>query len=239
MTRMKKRIRHKVLERHPVKPALRRRGVTSDQAIELTSARGRKRCPYPLRRIGFKDPNAGRRCVLLTTSFKLSAATIAETCKSRWQVELFFKWIKQRLRVRSSVGTSRNAVLTQLWIAVCVHLPLSFLKFANRISWSLHEILRVLLWWVRESTQACIPLQPAHLQSFLILKHEQSHRPCLPVPELALKARTPHGAFRPNARAQLPFSRSKPNRHYSGSLRLVGPQRGLQPVQRVDGHGAA
>ena len=144
VTRMKRGVRHKVLERRPVKPANRRRGVTCDQTIALTSERGKKRCPHPLRRIGFRDPDTGRRCVFLTTNFKLSAQTIADIYKSRWQVELFFKWIKQRLKVKAFVGTSRNAVLTQLWIAMCVHLLLSFLKFANRIAWSLHEILRVL-----------------------------------------------------------------------------------------------
>ena len=65
-------------------------------------------------------------------------------CKSRWQVELFFKWIKQSLMVGNFVGTSRNAVLTQLWIAMCVHLLPSFVKFANRIAWTLHQILRIL-----------------------------------------------------------------------------------------------
>ena len=143
MTRMKKGIRHKVLERRLVKQALRRRGVACGQTIALTSACGKKRCPHPLRRVGFKDPDAGRRCVFLTTNFKLSAATIADSCRSRWQVELFFKWIKQRLKERSFVGTSRNAVPTQLWIAMRVHLLLAFLKFANRIAWSLHEILRL------------------------------------------------------------------------------------------------
>ena len=144
VTRMRKGIRRKVLERRPVNPTNRRRGVTCGQTIALTSERGKKRRPHPLRRIGFRDPDTGRRCVLLTTNFKLSAGTIADIYRSRWQVELFFKWIKQRLKVKSFVGTSRNAVLTQLWIAMCVHLLLSFLKFANWIAWSLHEILRIL-----------------------------------------------------------------------------------------------
>ena len=144
VTRMKRGVRHKILERRPVKPANRRRGTACDQTIAPTSERGKKRCPHPLRRVGFRDPDTGRRCVLLTTSLKLSAQTIANICKSRWQVELFFKWIKQRLKMKAFVGTSRNAVLTQLWIAMCVHLLPSFLKFANRIAWSLHEILRVL-----------------------------------------------------------------------------------------------
>ena len=106
------------------------------------------RCAAPAARwrrpLAFLGRGAGRRCVFLTTNFKLSAATIADIYKSRWQVELFFKWVKQRLKAKTFVGTSRNAVLTQLWIAMCIHLLLAFLKFANRIAWSLHEILRLL-----------------------------------------------------------------------------------------------
>lgn len=141
VTRLKRRIKYKVLER---RPANRAQGVTSDQTIVFTSARGRKRCPHPLRRIGYRDPETGRHYVFLTTNFRLSAKTVADIYKSRWQVELFFKWIKQHLKVKSFVGTSRNAVMTQLWIAMCVHLLLSYIKFANRLAWSLNEILRVL-----------------------------------------------------------------------------------------------
>ena len=141
VTRLKRRIKFKVLERRPVN---REQGVTSDQTIVFTSARGRKRCPHPLRRIGYRDPETGRHYVFLTTNFRLSAKTVADIYKSRWQVELFFKWIKQHLKVKSFVGTSRNAVMTQLWIAMCVHLLLSYIKFANRLAWSLNEILRVL-----------------------------------------------------------------------------------------------
>ena len=81
---------------------------------------------------------------LLTTNFKLSPKTVADVYGSRWQVDLFFTWIKQRLKVKAFVGTSRNAVLTQLWVAMCVHLLLSLVKFANRVAWSLHEILPIL-----------------------------------------------------------------------------------------------
>ena len=80
----------------------------------------------------------------LTTHFHLSAKTIADIYKSRWQVELFFQWIKQNLKVKSFVGTSRNAVMTQVWTAMCIYLILSYLKFANRIAWRLSEILRLL-----------------------------------------------------------------------------------------------
>ena len=117
VTRLKRRIKFKVLER---RPANRAQGVTSDQTIVFTSARGRKRCPHRLRRIGYRDPDTGRHYVFPTTNFALSAKTIADIYKARWQVELFFKWIKQHLKVKSFVGTSRNAVMTQLWIAMCV-----------------------------------------------------------------------------------------------------------------------
>ena len=141
VTRLKRRIKFKVVER---RPANRAQGVTSDQTIVFTSARGRKRCPHRLRRIGYRDPDTGRHYVFLTTNFALSAKTIADIYKARWQVELFFKWIKQNLKIKSFVGTSRNAVMTQIWIALCVHLLLSYIKFANRLAWSTREILRVL-----------------------------------------------------------------------------------------------
>ena len=141
VTRLKRGIRYRVLER---RPANRARGVTSDQTIEFTSARARKRCPHRLRRIGYRDPETGRHYVFLTTNFALSAKTVADIYKARWQVELFFKWIKQNLRIKSFVGTSRNAVMTQIWIALCVHLLLAYIKFANRLAWSMQEILRVL-----------------------------------------------------------------------------------------------
>lgn len=141
VTRLKRRIRYRVVER---RPANRAQGVTSDQTIVFTSARGRRRCPHRLRRIGYRDPETGRHYVFLTTNFKLSAKTVADVYKSRWEVELFFKWIKQNLRIRSFVGTSRNAVMTQLWIALCVCLLLAYVKFANRLAWSMREILRLM-----------------------------------------------------------------------------------------------
>ena len=141
VTRLKRRIRFRILERRPVNRA---QGVTSDQTIGFTSAKGRKRCPHRLRRIGYRDPGTGRHHVFPTTNFTLSAKTVADIYKSRWQVELFFKWIKQNLRIKSFVGTSRNAVMTRIWIALCVYLLLAYIKFANRLAWSMQEILRVL-----------------------------------------------------------------------------------------------
>ena len=96
------------------------------------------------REVNAKRGVTSKDYVFLTTHFHLSAKTIADIYKSRWQVELFFQWIKQNLKVKSFVGTSRNAVMTQVWTAMCIYLILSYLKFANRIAWRLSEILRLL-----------------------------------------------------------------------------------------------
>ena len=82
--------------------------------------------------------------MFLTNHFKLAPKTIADIYKSRWQVELFFKWIKQNLKIKSFIGTSSNAVLTQIWIALCVYLLLAFLKFQSGLASSLQKILRLL-----------------------------------------------------------------------------------------------
>ena len=141
VTRLKKRIRYRVVARGD---ADRTQGVTSDQTIELTSAWGRRRCPHRLRRIDYRDPGTGKRYVYLTTNFELSAKTVADIYKSRWQVELFFKWIKQNLKVKRFVGTTRNAVMTQLWIAACMYLLVCYVKFLSRRGWRLVEFLRLL-----------------------------------------------------------------------------------------------
>ena len=137
VTRLKRGIKYGVVETREVNA---KRGVTSDETIEFTSAKGRKQCPHRLRRIGYHDRKTGKDYVFLTTHFHLSAKTIADIYKSRWQVELFFKWIKQNLKVKSFVGTSRNAVMTQVWTAMCIYLILSYIKFANRIAWRLSEL---------------------------------------------------------------------------------------------------
>lgn len=80
----------------------------------------------------------------MTSNFKLAAATIAAIYKSRWQIELFFKWIKQNLKIKTFLGTSKNAVMTQIWIAMCVYLLLAYLKFTSRTGRSLQQILRLL-----------------------------------------------------------------------------------------------
>lgn len=141
VTRLKSNAKYRVIERRDV---IKSKGITSDQFIEFSGAVTAKKCPVQLRRIGYRDETTGKRYVFLTNNLSLSAKTIADLYKSRWQVELFFKWIKQNLKIKSFVGTSKNAVLTQIWIAMCVYLMLAFLKFQSKLTQSLQQILRVL-----------------------------------------------------------------------------------------------
>ena len=141
VTRLKSNAKTRVVCRRSV---LKERGLTSDQTIEFTGIQTARKCPVPLRRIGYRDPETGKHYIFLTNNFTLSARTIADIYKSRWQVELFFRWIKQNLKIKSFVGTSKNAVLTQIWIALCVYLLLAFIKFQSKLKKSLQQILRLL-----------------------------------------------------------------------------------------------
>jgi len=141
VTRLKSNASYKVVKRHPV---LKNKGLTSDQTIILTGIGAAKDCPIQLRRIGYRDQETGKQYVFLTNHFKLAAKTIADIYKARWQVELFFKWIKQNLKIKSFVGTSKNAVMTQIWIALCVYLLIAFIKFHAKIKQSMQQILRLL-----------------------------------------------------------------------------------------------
>ncbi|HOU21631.1 MAG TPA: IS4 family transposase [Kiritimatiellia bacterium] len=125
-------------------PVEEKAGVRSDQIIELAIAHSRQGYPERLRRIRFFDEETQRFFVYLTNNFALSALTIAQLYKSRWQVELFFKWIKQHLRIKRFMGTSVNAVKTQIWIAICVYSQVAILKKQLDLPQSLHKILRIL-----------------------------------------------------------------------------------------------
>ncbi len=141
VTRLKSNAKHRVVHRHPV---LKGKGLICDQAIEFTGPQTSKKCPTQMRRIVYKDEETGKRYTFLTNNFKLSARTIADIYKARWQVELFFKWIKQNLKIKTYIGTSKNAVMTQIWIAMCVYLLLAFLKFQSRLTRSMQQLLRLL-----------------------------------------------------------------------------------------------
>ncbi len=123
---------------------LKNKGLTSDQVIQFTALKPAKECPIELRRIGYRDKKTGKHYVFLTNNFKLSAKTIADIYKARWQVELFFKWVKQNLKIKSFIGTNKNAVITQIWIAICIYLLLAFIKFQSKMNKTMLQILRLL-----------------------------------------------------------------------------------------------
>ena len=133
----------KALRRYS-RPVDRSTGLICDQTIVLTGFYSRQDFDTPLRRIKFKDPKTGKRLVFLTNNFALPAITIADLYRCRWQVELFFKWIKQHLRIKVFFGTSENAVKTQIWIAVSVYVLVAIVKKRLNLSASLYEMLQIL-----------------------------------------------------------------------------------------------
>jgi IS4 transposase len=141
VTRLKTNAKYQVTDRRSV---AKESGLTCDQTIEFTGLQTAKKCPVPLRRIGYRDQLTGKKYMFLTNNFKLAAKTIADIYKARWQVELFFKWIKQNLKIKSFVGTSKNAVMTQIWIAMCMYLLIAFIKFQSQTTKSMQQILRLL-----------------------------------------------------------------------------------------------
>jgi IS4 transposase len=141
VTRLKSNAKHRDICHRPV---LKEKGLTCDQTIELSGIQTAKKYPDQLRRIGYKDPVTGKHYVFLSNNFDLSAKTIADIYKARWQVEFFFKWIKQNLKIKCFIGTSQNAVTTQICITLCVYLLLAFLKFQSKIVKSMQQILRLL-----------------------------------------------------------------------------------------------
>ena len=119
-------------------------GVQADQTVMLIGYKSRKAYPDSFRRVRYYDAERNKRLVVLTNNFLIPAKTIADIYRSRWQVELFFKWIKQHLRIKSFFGTSSNAVKTQIWIAVSVYLLVAIVKKRLNLPGSLHTILQIL-----------------------------------------------------------------------------------------------
>jgi hypothetical protein len=127
-----------IIENGPKRPGRKAPGVTTDREILLRGVQA------PFRQVNYTDPETGKEFRFVTNADHLDAKTVAELYKERWQIELFFKWIKQNLKVKTFLGTSKNAVLTQIWIALCVYLLLAFLKFKAKIDLSMQQMLRVL-----------------------------------------------------------------------------------------------
>ncbi len=141
VTRAKRHMRFAVAESRAVD---KETGLRCNQTIRLTGATTKKAYPEYLRRIKYRDPETGKTLVFLTNDFELPASLIAALYKQRWQVELFFKWIKQHLKIKAFYGYSENAVRTQLWIAVAVYCLLAIIKKELNADRELHEIQEIL-----------------------------------------------------------------------------------------------
>jgi transposase len=147
--RAKSNLQFRRLYSHPVD---KNTGLICDQTVALTGFYTAQHYPDKLRRIKYHDAQTDRRFVFLTNNFSLPALTIAELYRYRWQIELFFKWIKQHLRIKSFFGTSENAVKTQVWIAVSAYVLVAIIKKRLNIKISLYSILQILSLTVFETT---------------------------------------------------------------------------------------
>lgn len=141
VTRQKENAAYQVVEERPIP---KNRNILKDQIIEFTGYYARKNCPHRLRRIKVWDEENQRTVALLTNHLKFGATTVAAIYKDRWQIEIFFKAIKQNLKIKTFVGTSRNALLIQIWTALIAILLLKFMKFRSSLKWSLSNLVAML-----------------------------------------------------------------------------------------------
>jgi len=153
-----------ILQRRYSHPVDRTTGVRSDHTVILTTIGSAQVYPDALRRVSYLDVETRKRFKFLTNNFTLPAVTIAQIYKSRWQVELFFKWIKQHLRIKAFYGTSENAVKTQIWIAVSVYVLVAIIRKRLMLPISLYQILQILSVTLFEKTPILQALQPSDSQ---------------------------------------------------------------------------
>jgi hypothetical protein len=157
-----------LLQRRYSHPVDKSTGVCADQTVILTSWESASVYPDALRRVSYFDAETNQRLRFLTNNFALPALTIAQIYKCRWQVELFFKWIKQHLRIKAFYGTSENAVKTQIWIAVSMYVLVAILRKRLRLEGSLYQILQILSVTLFEKTPILQALQTHDSQSDLL-----------------------------------------------------------------------
>jgi len=157
-----------LLQRRYSRPVDKSTGVRSDHVVILTALDSAKAYPDPLRRVSYFDAETNRRLKFLTNNFALPALTIAQIYKCRWQVELFFKWTKQHLRIKAFYGTSENAVKTQIWIAVSVYVLVAIVRKRLGLEASLYQILQVLSVTLFEKTPILQALQASDSDSNLV-----------------------------------------------------------------------
>jgi len=141
VTRLKKNADYRVVRRNDVSSY---ENISSEQIIEMKGFYTSKKCPLKLRRIRSRDPETGKYIVILTNHFDWSPTTIAAVYKDRWQIEIFFKTIKQNLKIKKFFGTSKNAVMTQIWIALITHLLLQYLKMLSVKNWTHYSLMKLL-----------------------------------------------------------------------------------------------
>ena len=147
-------------------------GVLADEVIRLVGPLTAGKYPEPLRRITFVDAQTQKMLIFLTNNFHLAATTIAAIYKARWQIELFFKWIKQNLKITTFLGTSRNAVLTQIWTAMIYYLLLAYIKYQTKYGYSLLHFTRV----IRESLFKCADI--IDVLNLSLTKLKKLREPC-------------------------------------------------------------
>jgi len=162
-----------VLQRRYSHPVDTLTGLRSDHTVILTALESAKVYPDPLRRIHYFDVETQKRFRFLTNNFVLPALTIAQIYKSRWQVELFFKWIKQHLRIKSFYGTNENAVKTQIWIAVSVYVLVAIVRKRLALDKSLYQILQILSVTVFEKEPILQVLEASNSESELLVDTNQ------------------------------------------------------------------
>lgn len=162
-----------VLQRRYSHPVEKTTGVRSDHTVILTTLGSATAYPDPLRRVSYLDVETKKRFKFLTNNFTLPAVMIAQIYKARWQVELFFKWIKQHLRIKAFYGTSENAVKTQIWIAVSVYVLVAIVRKRLGLEVSLYQILQILSVTLFEKTPILQALQPADSTDDLVYSANQ------------------------------------------------------------------
>jgi len=170
VTRARKKFRLRRVCSRPVDKAT---GIQCDQTVSLVSFYPAKSYPAHLRRIRYLDPERNKRLVFLTNNFQLDAKTIADLYRCRWQVELFFKWIKQHLRIKAFYGTSENAVKTQIWIAVCTYLLVAIARKRLGVKANLYTILQILSVTLFEKVPILQAFSQAESQIVEVHNHNQ------------------------------------------------------------------
>ena len=143
VTRLKANAKYRVIKRLPVPTG---GNVLRDEVIEFTGYNSRRKCPVMLRRVVVRDEENEREVVLLSNNFKFSARTIGEIYRERWQIEIFFKELKQHLKIKTFVGTSANAIHIQIWTALIAMLLLKYLKYLSKYNWSLSNLIALIRW---------------------------------------------------------------------------------------------